>query len=452
MRWFPTIALASAIAGLLLLAPGARSVELLRDGSFEGGGGAWVQEDNRGLESVCGPLPGCDALPSASKPRTGTWWAWFGGWPVSLLTGSQSSKLRQTVTATGGTPLTLGFWLWNGQSTSNAKLHVLLDDQVLFAAHGGDSRFGQGYVPVVVPVHGSLVTGGPQTLTFEFQAVPGLLDVLPSFKHAINIDDISLQAPAIDLGVALESTPSTVTQGSTFATTISAGNAGPGEAGDVWVEYPLPTGATLVGLSGDASCAATETAPGHVMHCGFATLPAGASKAVTATFRADVVGTVAQSATVAARTGDVNDGNNAAQATVTVVPPVSPPADPPKEAPPTCTPARKFTVPLRKGSKGTALMIGRHSTTKAQIISARLTGPKKFKAKKLRHTKSKVIVDLRKLAAGRYVVRARVRVTRKKTLNVTRIYTACGAADAPSKKTKKTKKAAAEKRPRRPRS
>lgn len=450
MRWSPTLALVAAMAGLLLAAPGARAIELVQNGTFEGGEAAWVQEDNRGNAPICAPnVPGCGGLASSAYARSGVWWAWFGGW-VSALTGSQHSKLHQTVTASAGTPLTLSFWLWTGQSTSKAALNVLLDDHVLFAMRGDDPRFGRGYVPVVVPIHGSLVTGRPQSLMFEFQSVPlGPLDLL-GFAHAINVDDVSLQAPDIDLGVGLASTPTTVVRGSTFTTTIASGNAGPNGADDVWVEYPLPTGATLIGLTGDGSCSATETLPGHVMHCNFGTLGGGASKAVTATFRADAVGTVSQSATIAARTGDTNDANHAAQATVTVVAPTAPPADVPKKSPePTCTKATRFTVPIRKGSKGTALMIGKYSTAKARILSARLTGPKKFKPRKLRHTRSKVTVDLRKLAAGRYTVRARVRVSSRKTLNVARTYRACGAkpsgkaADSGSagKKVKKESKA-----------
>lgn len=444
MRWSPTIALVAMVAGLLLAAPGARAVELLQNGTFEAGEVAWVQEDNRGNAPVCAPnVQGCGALPSTAYARSGIWWAWFGGW-VSALTGPQHSKLHQTVTASAGTPLTLGFWLWTGQSMSKAALNVLLDDHVVFAMRGDDPRFGQGYVPIVVPIHGSLVTGRPQSLMFEFQAAPqGPLDLL-GFTHAINVDDVSLQAPDVDLGVGLASTPTIVTQGSTFATTIAAGNAGPHAADDVWVEYPLPAGATLVGLSGDGSCSATETLPGHVMHCNFGTLGGGASKAVTATFSADAVGTITQNATIAGRTGDANGGNHAAQAAVTVVaPPTTTPPTPKVEPKPTCTKATRFTVPIRKGTKGTALMIGKYTTKRARIMSARLTGPKKFKTKKLRHTKSRVTVDLRKLAAGRYTVRARVRVSSKKTINATRTYTACGApksgkSTTSSKSTKKT--------------
>lgn len=438
MRWSPTIALVVAMAGLLLVTPGTRAVELVRDGGFEGGGGAWVQEDSRNILSICGPTPSCPALPSMSGARSGRWWNWFGG--ANLLSFGQSSSIRQTIAATGGTPLTLTFWLWLGQSSQSASLNVLLDDHVLFAVRGDDARYGGGsYVPVTVPIHGSLVTGGAQALRFQFDSMPGLLTY-----HAINIDDVSLQAPDIDLGVGLASAPATVTQGATFATTIAAGNAGPHGADDVWVEYPLPTGATLVALTGDGSCSATETLPGHVMHCNFGTLGGGASKAVTATFSANAVGTITQNATIAARTGDANHGNHAAQATVTVVPPpTAPPVEEPKKKAPTCTTARKFTVPLRKGTKGTALMIGRYSTSRAKILSARLTGPKKFKTKKLRHSRTRVTVDLRKLAAGRYVVRTRVRVSSKKTLNVTRVYTACGAPKTASKsksKSKSTKK------------
>lgn len=432
MRWSPTIALAVATAGLLLFAGGARSVELVRDGGFEGGGEAWVQHDSWSRPTVCGPQVGCSApLSAGAAPRRGAWWAQFGG--TAVVAFPQVSSIKQTIAAASGTPLTLTFWLRIGQSNNQATLNVLLDGHVLFATAGDNSSFGSGYVQVVVPVHGSLVTGGPQTLSFEFDRALGLL-----VTHVFTVDDVSLQVPDIDLGVGLSSMPTTVTQGSTFNTTIAAGNAGPHGADDVWVEYPLPTGATLVGLSGDASCAAPETRPGHVMHCDFGTLVGGASKTVTATFSADEVGTITQHATVAARTGDANSGNNAASATVTVVAPSTlPPRTPPTKTP-TCTAARRFTVPIRKGTKGTGLMIGKHAPTKAKILSARMTGPKTSKSQKLRHTKSKVTVDLRKVVAGRYTVRARVRVSSKKTLQVTRTYTACGS-KTPAKSTKSKK-------------
>lgn len=443
MRWSPTIALVVAMAGLLLAVPGARAVELVGDGGFEAGGGAWVEQDSWGKRTVCQhPLAaGCSPMTTSMNagPRSGTWWARFGG--TSVLSLGQRSSIRQTVAAPSGTPLTLSFWLKLGYSNKHAALNVLLDDHVLWSTLGDNPALSPNYAQIVVPVHGGLVTGGPQTLSFEFDAVPPLLGL--GYAQSISIDDVSLQIPDIDLGVGLASTPATVVQGSTFATTIAASNAGPHGADDVWVEYPLPIGATLVGLTGDAACSAADNKPGNVMHCDFGAMPGGASKAVTATLSADAVGAITQNVTVAARAGDTNAGNNAAQATVTVVPPpVAPPGEEPKPKAPTCTPASRFTVPLRKGSKGTALMIGKYTASKARILSARMTGPKKFKAKKLRHTKSKVTVDLRKLAAGRYTVRARVRVSSKKTLNVTRVYTACGAAKT-SKKTTSTKSTSA---------
>lgn len=444
MRWSPTIALVVAMAGLMLIVPASRAVELIRDGSFEGGGGAWIQQDSWGKRTVCQhpAAAGCSAMTASmnAEPRSGTWWARFGG--TELLSAGQASSIRQTFAATSGTPLTLSFWLRLGYSNRQAALNVMLDGHRLFATLGDNAAFSPGYRQVVVAVHGSLVTGGPQTLSFEFDALPPLLGI--AYAQSINVDDVSLQAPDIDLGVGLASTPTTVVQGTTFATTIAASNAGPHGAEDVWVEYPLPTGATLIGLTGDAACSAADNKPGNVMHCNFGAMPGGASKAITATLSADAVGTIAQNATVAARTGDGNAGNNAAQATVTVVPPAPPPGEQPtpKKKAPTCTPARRFTVPLRKGSKGTALMLGKYTASKAKILSARMTGPKKFKAKKLRHTKSRVTVDLRKLAAGRYTVRARVRVSSKKTLNVTRVYTACGAPKTTSKKSTSSKKKA----------
>ncbi|MFA4928396.1 MAG: DUF11 domain-containing protein [Patulibacter sp.] len=440
------------IAGLMGMPATSSAVELVQDGGFEGGfrPSPWVQADRFGggkllptgtpLCSATKSPPGtppapeyCEdayAHPDRVAPRSGSWWAWFGGYNffdsvLGLLDPTpHTASLRQTIQMTAGTPATLSFWLWLGRADASSVLNVSLGETLLASVRGDDARYKPGYAQVVVPIGGAAVTGGPQTLSFEYTGVVTLLQ-----HPAINVDDVSLQTADTDLAVGLASTPTTVTRGARFTTTLAAVNAGPSDAGEVSAAYPLPTGATLVGLSGDASCAAPETAPGYVVHCDFGTLPAGATKTVSLTLHATAVGTVAQAASIAHRTGDPDGGNNVAHSNVTVVAPASPPGDDrdEDEPAPTCTSPRRFTVPLQRGSKGNGLLIGKHSAAKSRITSARLTGPKRFKALKLRHTKSRVTLDLRRVPAGRYTVRTRVRVSSKRTIDVTRIYEACGA-------------------------
>lgn len=443
MRWFPTIALAAAIAGLMGTATAASGAELVQDGSFEQGISAsgWAQADSHAGTPICnttaGPRVGeCggDVFGSGrAAPRSGSWWAWFGGYSffdsvLGLLDPTpHTASLRQTVQMSAGTPATLSFWLWFGRADASSVLNVSLGGTLLFSVRGDDPRYKAGYVQVVVPVSGAAVTGAPQTLSFEYTGAVTLLAY-----PVVNVDDVSLQIPDVDVGVALASTPTTVTRGATFTTTLAVGNTGPHAAGEVRSEYPLPAGATLVGLTGDASCAAPQTTPGHVVHCDFGTLPAGGSKAVTLALRADAVGTIAQAASVPHRSGDPNGGNHVAHSAVTVVaPPTTPPGPDPGKDPapdePTCTAPRQITVPLRRGTKGDHLMIGKYQTSRSRITSARLSGPKKFRTRRLKHTKSRVTVDFRSLPAGRYTVRTRVRVSSKRTINVSRIYEACGA-------------------------
>ncbi|MBF6621262.1 MAG: hypothetical protein ITG02_13670 [Patulibacter sp.] len=459
MRWSPTIALVAAIAGLMLTAVSTNGAEVVQDGSFEGGftPSPWVQADSlagRDLLSTGSPLctatkgppgaptPGyCEDVyghPDRVAPRSGSWWAWFGGYNFFDSLGNlfdpspHSASLRQTVQLTAGTPATLSFWLWLGRADASSVLNVSLDGTLLASIRGDDARYKAGYAAVVVPVSGAAVTGGPQTLSFEYTGAVTLLQY-----PAINIDDVSLQVPDVDLGVAMASAPAAVFPGGAFTTTLVASNAGPHAAVDVTVAYPLPVGATLVGLHGDASCAAPQTAPGFVVHCDFGTLLPGASKAVALQFRAGAVGMITQAAAIARRSGDPNGGNELAHGAVAVVAPPVPSPDPrPEDMPtdleddedePECTDPERFTVPLRRGTDGDDLMIGKYRTSRARITSARLSGPKKFKTRRLKHTKSRVTVDFRTLPAGRYTVRTRVRVSSKRTISVNRIYEACGA-------------------------
>lgn len=458
MRRSPTIALvamATVVLGAALLgAAGARAAELVRDGSFENGIGnsGWAQQDNRLRYGtpICSTTPGLgpgqcgdDAFGGNAAPRTGSWWTWFGGFTglLDILNPHHESSLRQDVVLAPGTPATLSFWLWFGRTDSASVLHVSLGDTLLFAVRGDDARFKHGYTRVTIPIHPSVATGAPQMLLFAYTGI-----VPPLQYHVVNLDDVSLQVADADLGVALASAPATVVQGQTFTTTLAVTNTGPHAATDVEAEFPLPVGATLVGLAGDGACSAPETAPGFVAHCSFGTVPAGGAKSVAISLFATTVGTVAMSATTNLRTGDPNGANQVAHSAVTVVPPPqqpdvpTPPKQDDEQPKQTCTKPRRFSVPLRTGAKGSGVLLGKHKTKGARIRSARLTGPKKFKATKPKHTRTRVTLDFRRVPAGRYTLRTRVRVAGGRTVTVKTTYTACGPDKATSTKSKSTSK------------
>jgi uncharacterized repeat protein (TIGR01451 family) len=126
-----------------------------------------------------------------------------------------------------------------------------------------------------------------------------------------------LSAPSADLVVSLSTTRRTVTAGGRFTYTCTIKNEGPWTASNVLLTNPIPSGASVISAtSSQGSCTVTN---GSVV-CGLGRLQNGGSASVTVTVSPTTLGTVNCTAAVTWSGVDPNPANNAASATVDVVP------------------------------------------------------------------------------------------------------------------------------------
>jgi len=107
--------------------------ELVTDGGFEAGpgGGAWIEASTNFGTPIC-DLALC-GNGTGTGPRTGTYWAWFGGIPATVETGSVTQSF---VIPSGGT-VTLTFWLEQIICDGPTDfLEVTVDGNVVFSTDG----------------------------------------------------------------------------------------------------------------------------------------------------------------------------------------------------------------------------------------------------------------------------------------------------------------------------
>lgn len=127
----------------LLQAP---SADVVRDGSFEAGtpNPFWTEASTNFGTPLCNS--GC----GSGSPRTGLWWAWFGG--VTLY---EAGSVSQSVTIPSGGPATLSFWVNNRSCSGNPAdyLEVNLDGVQLWETAATDPACGSSaYRQVTVDV------------------------------------------------------------------------------------------------------------------------------------------------------------------------------------------------------------------------------------------------------------------------------------------------------------
>lgn len=97
-------------------APEACTNNILVDGGFETGGipnTFWNPETSTNFGTPLCDVPSCGTGGGASPPRTGAFWAWFGGIPAA-----ETATLGQTVTLTAGNIVVLSYWLRIGTVSS----------------------------------------------------------------------------------------------------------------------------------------------------------------------------------------------------------------------------------------------------------------------------------------------------------------------------------------------
>ena len=158
------------------------TTNFIADGSFEGGtpNASWAEASTNFGTPICDPFS-C-GFGGGTGPRTGTFWAWFGGIPAF-----EQGSLEQSVTIPAGAT-TLDFFLEIPVSSGNGVdfMRVKIDGTTVFSVLEGQAPYaGIGYQPVSIPV-GAFADGGAHLVRFESTQTgsPGVSNFF--------VDDISL--------------------------------------------------------------------------------------------------------------------------------------------------------------------------------------------------------------------------------------------------------------------
>ena len=248
-------------------APAAHAAEVLLDGGFEAATGSppvspsWTEADSITGASPGSPLcdaPYCTTGSGTAGPRSGTKWAWFGGYPSGNA--GHTASLAQTVTIPAG-QANLSYYYRNGVVSSpfTATLTVKIDSTVV-KTHTEASSAESAYALQTVDVS-SFADGGTHTVSFSYQNPT-------AGANNMTVDDVSLT-------VAVTATPTVaaVAPGSPNASTTPKVK-GAAEAG------------STVKLYGTSTCAGSPLGTGSAADFAGAGITATVPKGTTTTFYA----------------------------------------------------------------------------------------------------------------------------------------------------------------------
>jgi hypothetical protein len=162
--------------------PYALAADLIQDGSFEATSPTtyqnpyWTQGSVTYGTVLC-DAAGCGTGGGTAGPRTGSFWAWFGG----SATGD-TGHIEQTVLMGG--PSTLSFYLWIGASSGGASdyMKVSLDGTEVWRATGAQIGLYGSYTKVSVPLSAG---SGSHVIRFDSVTVG---------SGNFNLDDVSLES------------------------------------------------------------------------------------------------------------------------------------------------------------------------------------------------------------------------------------------------------------------
>jgi subtilisin family serine protease len=176
---------------------------MLQDGGFEQGTTTthWAQGSTNFASPICSTSCGGDG------PRTGSYWAWFGG----TLNAEQGFLEQQKKIAPG--PKQLTFWLWwAAGNVSTSVFTVKIDDDEVFALTGAtNSAYRSGWTAVAIDIS-AYADGNVHTLRFEQSNQAG-----PPYTN-IYLDDVNFGN--------LSGTP--MATGTPTASPTATSTAGPG--------------------------------------------------------------------------------------------------------------------------------------------------------------------------------------------------------------------------------
>lgn len=169
-RWhLIALGVAGFLATLVVTAASAQprvpTTQLIVDGGFETGGipnTFWSPETSTNFGTPVCSVPTCGTGGGASPPRTGAFWAWFGGIPAA-----ETATLGQTVSIPSG-PATLVFWLRIGTVSSpfTDVLNVRMDGAIV--ASYPEPTVAEGAYTVKVIDVSAFANGASHALLFEY--------------------------------------------------------------------------------------------------------------------------------------------------------------------------------------------------------------------------------------------------------------------------------------------
>jgi hypothetical protein len=173
------------------------------DGSFEGGtpNTSWAETSTNFGTPLC-TVEVC----GGAGPRTGAWWAWFGG--VSGAT--ETASLTQNVFIPSGSSPRIEFFLWNNTSSGNGSdvLKVIIDDAEILSVPEGNTLYDSGYVLTGIDLS-AYADGGSHSVGFQTSTTgPNPTD--------FNVDDVSITCGSNT------TLPIVVTEAATSVTSSSA--------------------------------------------------------------------------------------------------------------------------------------------------------------------------------------------------------------------------------------
>ena len=164
---------------------------VIGDPSFEAGSPnpVWTEASTNFGTPLC-DMAGCGNGGGTALPRTGDWWAWFGG-----IAAPEVGSVEQTVTIASGTAANLKFWLWNGSESGSGTddFVVLIDGSQVFQVFEADPTYTGGYAEVTIDVS-AFADDANHTITF--MSTSGGTGVTN-----FSLDDVSLLTCAAFVGM-----------------------------------------------------------------------------------------------------------------------------------------------------------------------------------------------------------------------------------------------------------
>lgn len=246
-RIFEVTQIFGVAALLLFTAEIAAACDLLADGGFEAGtpNPFWAETSTNFGTPLC-DVASCGTLGS---PRTGAWWAWFGG----KADADESASLTQTVLIPADPLLQLNFYLWNPNTSDTGAgvdfLMATIDGGQVFRMTAGNPLYTGGYTLVNVDLS-PYADGGCHTLSFQGTTFGSPLPT------DIFVDDVAIQCAAT---VKIGATPYESGQAAVDA---AANGSVVTASAYVVMENLLYSGSGTVTFKGGYNCAFTQN-PGY---------------------------------------------------------------------------------------------------------------------------------------------------------------------------------------------